>query len=214
MLANAYPQVFAFFLPSGTFPLPISDTDEQTEDLANPPGLIELFCLCSRIGISGFGGVLPLIRRMLVEERRLMSGTEFNALLGFCQVLPGSNVVNLAVCAGARLHGLPGAFVFAAGILIAPFLGMILLALAYSHWGHLAIVQNMLRGVAAAGAGLLFATALKMADHVRERLLYMPFSLLILLALVILRLPLPPLIIALLGATTCIAYHRIVRSRP
>jgi chromate transporter len=187
------------------------DNNDSSRPLASPPGLLELFWICSRIGVSGFGGVLPLIRRMLVEERRLMGGAEFNALLGICQVLPGSNVVNLAVCAGTRLHGLAGAIVFSAGILIAPFLGMMLLALAYRQWGHLPLVQDMLRGIAAAGAGLLFATALKMAGSVTERWIYLPFSLFPLLAMVVLRLPLPPLVIILLGTTTLIAYRRASR---
>ena len=43
------------------------------------PGLLELFLACSRIGLSGFGGVLPLLRHMLVEQRRLLDGPEFNA---------------------------------------------------------------------------------------------------------------------------------------
>jgi len=188
--------------------LPTSDPNDPAAALASPPGLIELFWVCSRIGITGFGGVMALIRRMLVEERRLMSAADFNALLGICQILPGSNVVNLAVCAGARLHGLAGAIVFTAGILIAPFFGMMLMAYCYSLWGHLPLVQDILRGVAAAGAGLLFATALKMADHVPERRVYLPFALLTLLAVVFLRLPLPPLVIALLCLTTGIAHRR------
>lgn len=176
------------------------------------PGLGELFLACSRVGLSGFGGVLPLLRHLLVEERRLMSGADFNALLGLCQFLPGSNVVNLAVCVGARFHGARGAVVATAGLLLGPFLVMMGLATAYGVWGHLAVVQDMLRGIAAAGAGLLFATALKMARNVPERWIYLPFAALILLALVILRLPLPPLMLALLGITGLIAWRRARRA--
>lgn len=175
---------------------------------ARQPGLWELFLACSRVGLSGFGGVLPLLRHLLVEERRLMSGADFNALLGLCQFLPGSNVVNLAVCVGARFHGARGAVVATAGLLLGPFLVMMALATAYGVWGHLAVVQDMLRGIAAAGAGLLFATALKMARNVPERWIYLPFAALMLVALVILRLPLPPLMLALLGVTGLIAYRR------
>lgn len=186
--------------------------DSLTTPRITPPSLGELFRACSRVGLSGFGGVLPLLRHLLVEEHRLMSGADFNALLGLCQFLPGSNVVNLAVCVGARFHGARGAIVATAGLLLGPFLVMMALATAYGLWGHLAIVQDMLRGIAAAGAGLLFATALKMARNVPERRIYLPFSALILVALVILRLPLPPLMLALLGITGLIAYRRARRT--
>ncbi len=176
------------------------------------PGLLELFLACSRIGLSGFGGVLPLLRHMLVEQRRLLDGPEFNALLGLCQFLPGSNVINLAVCVGARLHGVRGAIVVTAGLLIAPFALMMGLATLYGLWGHLAIVQDMLRGIAAAGAGLLFATGLKMAQAMHERWLYLPFAVLILVAMVVLKLPLPPLMLALLAVTAGLAWWRARRA--
>lgn len=182
------------------------------QEPSRQPGLWELFLACSRVGLSGFGGVLPLLRHLLVEERHLMSGADFNALLGLCQFLPGSNVVNLAVCVGARFHGARGAIMATAGLLLGPFLVMMALATAYGVWGHLAVVQDMLRGIAAAGAGLLFATALKMARNVPERRIYLPFAALILIALVILRLPLPPLMLALLGMTGLIAYRRARRA--
>ena len=100
-----------------------------------PPTLGELFRACSSVGLSGFGGVLPLLRHMLVDERRLMDGKDFNALLGLCQFLPGSNVVNLAVCVGARFHGARGAIVATAGLLLGPFFVMMMLATAYGLWG-------------------------------------------------------------------------------
>ena len=168
----------------------------------------ELFWICTRIGLSGFGGVLPLLRRMTVEEKQLMQSKEFNALLGLCQFFPGSNVVNLVVCMGGRLHGPKGALAAAAGILCGPFLLMMALATLYGFWGHLPLIQDMLRGVAAAGSGLLFATALKMARSVREPWIYLPFSLTILLCLVLLRWPLAPLMLGLLAATGGLAYYR------
>jgi chromate transporter len=62
------------------------------------------------LGLMGFGGVLPLARRMLVEERRWLSGAEFADLLGLCQFLPGGNVINLrspSACASAARRGRP-----------------------------------------------------------------------------------------------------------
>ena len=162
----------------------------------------------AKVGLSGFGGVLPFARRMLVDRQRWLSASEFNALLGLCQFLPGPNVVNLSVCLGARFHGAAGALVATLGLVVPPFMIVLCLAFAYGQWGQLEVVQNMLRGVAAVGAGLLFATALKMAKNVAERRIYLPFSLLILLAVAVLRWPLPPLMIGLLAITATLAWVR------
>jgi chromate transporter len=175
------------------------------------PSLGELFRGFTRVSLSGFGGVLPFVRRMLVEEKRWLSAADFNTQLGLCQFLPGPNVVNLAVCVGARFHGIRGAVVAAAGLIVAPFLIILALALAYDTWGGLPVVQDMLRGIAAVGAGLLFATAIKMAREVREKWIYMPFAALILFAVAVLRWPLPPLMLALLACTATIAFRRRAR---
>ena len=172
------------------------------------PSLGALFLGFAKVGLSGFGGVLPFARRMLVEDRRWLSAAEFNSLLGLCQFLPGPNVVNLSVCLGARFHGAAGSLVATAGLVVPPFLIALLLAAAYGQWGHLTLVQDMLRGVGAVGAGLLFATALKMAKNVRERRIYLPFALLILLVVALLRWPLPPLMLALLAITAPLAWWR------
>ncbi|VTR50837.1 chromate transporter, chromate ion transporter (CHR) family [Serratia fonticola] len=48
------------------------------------------------LGLIGFGGVLPLARSMLVEQRRWLTAEQFTELLGLCQFLPGGNVINLS----------------------------------------------------------------------------------------------------------------------
>ena len=76
---------------------------------APPPTVGGLFRGFLSLGLMGFGGVLPLARHMLVEERRWLNGAEFSDLLGLCQFLPGGNVVNLSVAVGLRFRGVPGA---------------------------------------------------------------------------------------------------------
>lgn len=180
----------------------------QADPSPSPPTLGQLFRGFSRVGLSGFGGVLPFVRRMLVEEERWLSAAEFNTLLGLCQFLPGPNVVNLSVVVGSRFRGVSGAIVATLGLVGGPFLVVIALALAYDAWGHLGIAQDMLRGIAAVGAGLLLATALKMARNVHERWIYLPFAGLILLAIVVYRWPLPPLMLGLLAVTAPLAWWR------
>ena len=66
------------------------------------PSLPQLFLAFLTMSLSGFGGVLPWARRMLVEERRWMTAQEFNDAYALCQFLPGPNIVNLSVVFGSR----------------------------------------------------------------------------------------------------------------
>ena len=59
-----------------------------------------LFTGFLKIGLLGFGGVMPWARRVLVEERQWLTEREFAEMIGMCQILPGPNVVNLVVGLG------------------------------------------------------------------------------------------------------------------
>ena len=137
---------------------------------------LQLFIGFSKIGLSGFGGVLPWARRTIVEEEAWLSSEEFSAILGVCQVVPGPNIVNLAVCVGAHFAGIRGAIASVLGITLGPIAVVILLAILHQHFSHLEAVQGMLRGISAVGVGLIAVTGLKM---LRDELRYPPMMLVI-----------------------------------
>src|SRR5689334_12613673 len=69
-------------------------------------GLVELFLLFSQLGLSSFGGgVSAWIHRAFVERRGWLSEAEFSAALALGRIMPGANVVNLAILVGQRLRG-------------------------------------------------------------------------------------------------------------
>ncbi len=71
--------------------------------LARAPARIstlQLFLGFLKIGLSGFGGVMPFARRMLVEEQRWLTEVEFLDVLSLSQFLPGPNVVNVSIIVG------------------------------------------------------------------------------------------------------------------
>ena len=131
-----------------------------------PPSLTELFLAFSNMALHGFGGVLPWARRTIVEDKRWMTAQEFNeAFTEIGQFLPGANIVNLAVVFGSRLHGAAGAAVALAGLLIPPVAIVLVLGMLYGRYGDTDALQRaFLAGVAAAAAGLLGATAVKMTQ--------------------------------------------------
>ena len=125
--------------------------------------LRQLVLAFAGVGLSGFGGVLPWARRMLVERRRWLSEREFVELIGLCAFLPGGNVINLAVCFGAREHGAKGAFACVVALLAGPFAIVLTLAELYGRYGGLPAARGALAGVSAAAAGLVVATAIRLA---------------------------------------------------
>lgn len=138
---------------------------------AAPPGpgsLRELFLAFNRLALQGFGGVLPVAQRELVERRGWLDRQQFVELLAVSQVLPGPNVVNLALIFGDRWFGLRGAFAALAGMMLAPLVLVLSLTVLYTHYAHVALVGGALRGMGAVAAGLIISTALKLFPTVRR----------------------------------------------
>jgi chromate transporter len=175
------------------------------------PTLNALFWGFSSVGLSGFGGVLPFARRMLVDQRHWMTAEEFNAQLGLCQFLPGPNVVNLAVVVGQRYQGRLGAIVAPLGLLAGPMLIVLLLARLYDHYGALPSAQGLLRGIAAVGCGLLFAMAWRMARAIPQKRWFWPLTVWTVVGVALLRWPLPRVMIVGLLLSGGVAYWRLGR---
>ena len=148
---------------------------------------------------------------MLVDERQWMTGEEFNAQLGLCQFLPGPNVINLAVVVGKRYQGLLGAIVAPVGLLAGPLAVVLLLALIYDRYGSLPLAQGMLRGIAAVGCGLLFATAWRMGAAIKDKPAFLPFTVLVVAAIAWLRWPMPLVMLGGLLLSGGVAYWKLGR---
>jgi chromate transporter len=133
-----------------------------------------LFSGFFQAGILGFGGVLPVARRMLVEQRKWLSEAEFNDLFSFCQFMPGANIVNLTFVLGARHRGWTGAAAALCGLFAAPVAIVLCAAGLYTRYGSIPTVQHGLTGLAAAGAGLVMGTAMKIAAPILKH--WRPFS--------------------------------------
>jgi chromate transporter len=129
-------------------------------------GLVELFLLFSQLGLSSFGGgVSAWMHRALVERRSWLGETEFAAAFALARIMPGVNVVNLAVLIGQRLRGASGAAVAALGLLVGPSLAAIGLTVAYDALAEPAVLHAAIEGAAAAAAGLLIAMGLSSVSH-------------------------------------------------
>jgi len=157
----------------------------------------DLFFGFLKVGIQGFGGVLPWARRMIVEERHWLSEVDFTDLLSLCQLLPGPNICNLSIALGNRFAGPLGALAAITGLLAAPFCIVISLGMLYSAYGNSAALGGVFRNLGAAAAGLVVATAWKVAKPYIARPEAIIVALVGFVAVVILNWPLIYVVLAL-----------------
>jgi chromate transporter len=171
---------------------------------------LALFVGFSRIGLAGFGGVLPWARRLLVERECWLTAEGFNTLLGLCQFLPGPNVVNLAVVVGRNFQGVRGAIAAPLGLLAGPVAIVLVLGWLYDAYGALPLAQAMLQGISAVGGGLLIAMSWRMAVAVKEKRWFLPFALLAFVAIAVCHWPLLLVMPTLLLGSAALAWWRLV----
>src|SRR5450830_30241 len=150
----------------------------------------ELFLGFLGLGMTAFGGALPLAHRMVVERHRWLTEAEFVELLGLCQFLPGGNIINLSVALGMRFRGVKGALSAIFGLIAVPSMVVIMLGILYQHYQHDPNIKHLFAGLAAAAAGLLIQMAVKIALPLRKNLMLAALATVCFIAIAWLRIPL------------------------
>ena len=139
-----------------------------------PRSKTDLFLSFTWLALQGFGGVLAVVQRVLVEEKRWMTREQFVEDWAVAQIMPGPNVVNLSLMIGGRYFGLAGALAGVAGMLAAPLVVALLLAMAFGGVSDAAWAQGALRGMGAVSAGLIAAVGLKLIGALKANPMGMP----------------------------------------
>lgn len=134
-----------------------------------PASPAELFMTFTVLALHGFGGVLPWAQRAIVEQKGWLAREEFVELLAFGQLLPGPNVVNLAIMIGDRYFGWRGAMAALAGILVAPAVLLLSVFAVYLQYSGEPLVRQAVTGMSAVAGGLIVATAIKLGSALRQR---------------------------------------------
>ena len=180
--------------------------------LAQPASPAELFTTFNRLALQGFGGVLAIAQHELVERQRWLSRQQFVEMLSLSQVLPGPNVVNLALMLGDRFFGWRGALSALAGMLLVPLVIVLVLTAAYAELSGIEVVAGALRGMGAVAAGLVIATAFKLMGTLRSNRLGLPlaaaFSVATFVMIALLRWPLVGVLAGLGSLAVAIAWIR------
>lgn len=185
-----------------------------SDDRPQPRSLTDLFFSFTLLALQGFGGVLAIVQREFVEKKRWLTPDEFIDDWAVAQVMPGPNVINLALMIGSRYFGLRGAFVALAGMIVFPLMLVLLLALIYAQFSHLEAVAGALRGMGAVAAGLVTATGLRLLPAFKKHPLGIRMCSLLggltFVMVALLRWPLPYVLFGL-GAIACALTYKRVR---
>jgi chromate transporter len=178
-----------------------------------PQSVGELFFAFMRLAMQGFGGVLPVAQRELVERKRWLTREQFVEMLAISQVLPGPNVINLALMFGDRAFGLRGAMSAFAGMMLAPTILVLSLTALYGHFAHDPAVTGALRGMGAVAAGLILSTGVKLLGTLGRNPMGRPicagFGIATILAIAWLRVPLAWVILGLGSLAITVALKKL-----
>ena len=189
--------------------------DAPDAALRAPASARELFVVFTRMALQGFGGVLPVTQRVLVEQQRWLSAQQYVEMLSLAQVLPGPNVVNLSLMVGDRFFGWRGAAAAMAGMLAAPLVVVLLLAVLAAQLRSVSWAVGALKGMGVVSAGLVVGTAFKLATSLRRNVLGLWLcggaALLAFIAIGVLRWPLVGVVLGLGAASTALAWWRLKR---
>ncbi|MBA4739723.1 MAG: chromate transporter [Burkholderiales bacterium] len=134
---------------------------------SKPHNLSELFYVFSLIALQGFGGVITVMQRMLVDQRKWFSQTEFLEMFTLSQILPGPNVCNLALMIGDRFFGAKGAVVALSGMLILPSVVILILASSYEQVAVDSPLLGAIKGMSVVAVGMTLGTGLRLLSGIQ-----------------------------------------------
>jgi chromate transporter len=178
-----------------------------------PQSLTDLFVTFTLLALQGFGGVLAVVQRELVERKGWLSQEEFLEEWAVAQIMPGPNVVNLSMMIGTRYFGWRGALAALGGMLCLPLVVILLLAVLHGQIASHPGVAGALRGMAAVSAGLIGATGLKMLSALKHNPVPLPWSVALCILsftlVALLRVPLPTVLLGVGPLACLLAYQRL-----
>ncbi len=183
-----------------------------------PQSKTDLFVSFSLLALQGFGGVLAIVQRELVEEKQWLTREEFLEDWAVAQILPGPNVVNLSLMIGDRYFGFRGALAALAGMLTFPLVIVLVLAALFGGVADTPAAQGALRGMGAVAAGLITATGIKLMGALKHNVLGLPvcwgLAVLSFVAIGLLRWPLVWVLLGVGGIACLWAYRCMEATQP
>ena len=173
-------------------------------DAAPAPTLADATREWARIGLLSFGGPtaqIALLHKVIVEERKWLTESQFLNALAFCMLLPGPEATQLATYAGWRMHGVAGGLI--AGLLFVLPGALVILALAvvYALYGNVPLIEAIFFGIKAAVLVIVLEALLRIARRALKGSVQWAIAAASFIAVFFLALPFPLIVLgaALIG---------------
>jgi chromate transporter len=174
------------------------------------PSLFDVALTFATISSTAFGGGQKASIRQQVLNRGWMDHERFMDALEIAQVLPGPNILNLAIYCGQRIRGIPGAIAAFLGASLPPFIIVLIAGALYFKYAANPYVHGGLVGCAAGALGLTLGNALELTWD--ERTEWIRIALVAVTALTVSFLHMPLLLVLVIFGGMGIV-HEYLRAR-
>ena len=178
---------------------------------AAAPSLLNVALAFAAISSTSFGGGQKASIRQQVVSRGWMSAEAFMDGLELAQVLPGPNILNLAIYCGQKVRGFSGAIAAFLGASVPPFLIVLVAGALYFKFASNPYVHGALRGCAVGALGLTIGNAFELSWD--ERGDWVRVALLIVTGIVVSVFRMPLLLVLVVFGGIGIV-HEYLRTRP
>lgn len=128
---------------------------------------LQLLWVFVKIGVLGFGGgyaMLSLIQHEVVDHYAWMTTTEFADMVAISQMTPGPISINLATYVGYTAAGFGGSLLASFALCLPSVIMVYFILKLFMSKKNNTLMNNTLKGLKPAIAGLIFAAGLSMMN--------------------------------------------------
>lgn len=132
--------------------------------------LFSMFITFLKIGLFTFGGgyaMIPLMEKEIVDNNKWLEKEKFTETVSLTQTIPGSVSVNLSILLGYNIEGIIGSIVSAIGVILPSFVIILLIALALTNLGELALLEKAFNGIRPAVAAFILYAAISLSKSIK-----------------------------------------------
>jgi chromate transporter len=126
--------------------------------------LLDLFFTFFKIGLFTLGGgyvMVPLIEREMVNKKKWIAEEDIVDIIAITQSIPGALATNMAALVGYRIAKIKGAIVSVLGVISPSFIIIVLIAIFFTQFKDLEVVQDGFLGIRSVVAGLIGAVSIR-----------------------------------------------------
>jgi chromate transporter len=142
------------------------DTNQSKAQPARPVDLLILWMQAAAQAVGGGGTGQLYAYNVMVVSRRWISPETWAECWGICQIVPGVNIIAMALLTGVRLGGLWGAGASFAGLVVPGIVATVLITGLYNRLQGTQLVHSGLHGLMAAAAAASIVMSWRLAAPV------------------------------------------------